>query len=114
MVQGSCGGGGKAPASRGEAMPRRSPPLPGKSARQPAANSGGTTDKEAQSRGEQQTKTWNGANGLAALRAGSRLAQLERLRLRREQTERDILFALSRQPAQGFLFLWARQKECVL
>ena len=88
-MQGSGGAGGKAPVSRGEAMPRRSPPLPGKSARQPAANSGGTTDKEARSRREQQTKTWNGANGLPARRAAGRLEQLERLRLRREQTERD-------------------------
>ena len=29
---------------RGEEMPRRPPPLPGQSARQPDANSGGTTD----------------------------------------------------------------------
>ena len=30
---------------RGQEMARRPPPLPGQSARQPAANSGGTTDK---------------------------------------------------------------------
>ena len=88
----------KAPAEAGEGARElwggNAPTAPAvtgteRGASQEAPNSGGTTDKEARSRREQQAKTRNGANGLPARRAASRLAQLERLRLRREQTERD-------------------------